>query len=148
MPIIEASVTIKGSKSEVYKVLKNMEDFPNFMRDVKSLNIIKRLGDDRIVTAWETEIDGAPVHWKEEDYFDLANYQVKFNMLEGNYNEYQGYWSIQPSHNSVKLSIKLEVDWGIPVLEKYVGKVLESKARRGLLGMLYAIKNKVEKNHV
>jgi ribosome-associated toxin RatA of RatAB toxin-antitoxin module len=148
MPIIEASVIIKGSKNEVFEVIKNMEDFPRFMRDVKSLNIIKRISEDRIITAWKTEIDGAPVYWKEEDFFDQANYQVKFNMLEGNYKEYQGYWLIQPSHNSIKLSIKLEVDWGIPVLEKYVGKALEAKARRGLLGMLHAIKNKVEKKNV
>lgn len=148
MPIIEASVIIKGSKNEVFGVIKNMEDFPHFMRDVKSLNIIKRLSDDRIVTAWETEIDGAPVYWKEEDFFDQANYQVQFNMLEGNYKEYRGHWLIRAAHNSTKVSIKLEVDWGIPVLEKYVGKALENKARRGLLGMLRAIKNKVEKSNV
>lgn len=145
MSTIEVSVKIKGPKDRVYKAIKDMESFPNFMRDVKTLKIIKRFSENRIITAWETEIDGAPVNWKEEDLFDDANCQLKFNMLEGSYYEYQGYWIIQDFHNRTRLTIKADFDWGIPVLEKYVGKTLEDKARRGLLGMIQAIKNKVEK---
>ena len=134
MPAIEVSLKIKKPKEEVYKIIKKMEDFPTFMRDVKNLTVIKRM-DDRIVTAWETEIDDAPVSWKEEDYFDDAAFQLKFNMLEGSYKEYQGYWLLEDIHNGTKLTIKANFDWGIPILEKYVGKSLETKARRGIIGL-------------
>lgn len=147
MPKFKVSVVIKRPKEQVYNVVKDVESFPNFMRDIKSLRIIKRT-DNGIVAAWETDIDGAPVNWKEELYFDDANLQVKFNMLEGNYKEYQGRWFIENHHNNTKLSIEADIDWGIPILEKYVGKVLEEKARRGLLGMIQAIKMKLEKTNV
>jgi hypothetical protein len=103
-----------------------------------------------MVTIWETEIDGAPVRWKEEDFFDAANYQLKFNMLEGDYAQYQGYWLIEDLRKTKgsRLTIKADFDWGIPVLEKYVSKALEDKARRGLLGMAQAIKNKAERSNV
>lgn len=145
MPKICVSSIIKSPIDQVFKVIKNIEDFPNFMRDIKSLKIIKRL-DDKIITAWEIEIDGAPVCWKEEDCFDDANYQMKFSMVEGNYDEYQGRWLLQADANGTKLSIEADFDWGIPILEKYVGKALEDKARRSLLGMAQAIKNKIEKS--
>ena len=128
-------------------MVKDVESFPNFMRDVKALRILKRM-DNGIVTAWETDIDGAPVNWKEEFYFDDPNFQVKFNMLEGNYKEYQGRWLIENHHHQTKLTIEVDIDWGIPILEKYVGKVLQDKARRGLLGMIQAIKMKVENTDV
>lgn len=144
MPRIEVSTKIKDSATSVYNTIKNMENFPNFMRDVKSLKIIKNL-PDKIITAWEIEIDGAPVKWKEEDIFDDKKLELSFNALEGDYKEYQGKWKIIPGHNHTKLTIEADFDWGIPVLEKYVGKALEKKAHLALLGMLQAIKNKLEK---
>ncbi len=147
MPKIEVSVIIKRPKAEVYNLVKNMEEFPQFMRDVKNLKVIKRL-NDRIVTAWNTEIEGAPVSWREEDFFDDTAYEIKFNMLEGDYAQYQGRWALEDYQNHTKLILEANFDWGIPVLENYVGKALESKARRGFLGMVQAIKNKAEQKNV
>lgn len=148
MPVIEVSTKIKRPKIEVYKTIKNMESFPTFMRDIKNLNVIKRFSENRIVTSWETEIDGAPVSWKEEDIFDDKNCQVKFSMLEGYYKSYQGYWLLKNEANGTKLSLRVEFDWGIPILEKHVGMALENKARHSLLGMLQAIRKKLERNNV
>jgi ribosome-associated toxin RatA of RatAB toxin-antitoxin module len=148
MPKIEVSVKIRGPRDKVYKIIKDMENFPHFMREVKNLKIIKRM-DNALVTAWEIEVDGAPVNWKEEDYFDDANYQVRFNMLEGNYEEYQGRWLLQDiSRNHTRLTLEADFDWGIPILEKHVSKALEDKARRSLLGMIQAIKKKAERADV
>jgi len=147
MPRIQLSTIIKSPPERVYQALKDMESFPAIMRDVKSLKIIKS-SENKLLTAWETEIDGAPVNWKEEDLFDDNLLQLKFSMTEGNYKEYQGYWQVENCYQGAKLTICADFDWGIPILEKYVGKALQDKARRGLLGMLQAIKNKVEKINV
>jgi len=121
-----------------------MEKFPNFMRDVKSLRIVKRVNEGHFITLWEIEIDGAPVNWKEEVFFDEVNAQIRFHMMEGNYKKYQGAWLMQNHRHNTRLSLEVEFDWGIPILEKYVGKALESKARRALRGMLQAIKKEAE----
>ena len=148
MPRIEVSVNIKRPKREVYKVIRDMEKFPNFMRDVKSLRIVKRVSDEHFITLWEIEIDGAPVNWKEEVFFDGSGSLVKFSMMEGSYKKYHGAWLLEDSRYGTKLTMRVELDWGIPILEKYVGKALETKARRGLLGMIQAIKKEAENNHV
>jgi len=148
MPRIEVSVNIKKPKREVYKVISDMEKFPDFMRDVKSLRIVKRVTDEHFITLWEIDIDGAPINWKEEVFFDQAGSQIKFSMMEGSYKKYHGAWSLQDSRLGTKLTMVVEFDWGIPILEKYVGKALEVKARRGLLGMIQAIKKEAENNHV
>lgn len=144
----EASITIKRLAPKVYQAIKNMEDFPNFIRDVKNLKIIKRIDDNKFVTFWEIEIDGAPLRWKEEDSFDDENLRLKFNMLEGDYSKYQGSWQINGDGKITKLTIEASLDWGIPVLEKYVRKAFESRARKSLRGMLRSIKKRVEAQDV
>jgi len=148
MPRIQVCVNIKKPKEEVYELIKKMEDFPSFMHNVRSLKVIKQLGDNRVVTAWETEIEGVLLCWKEEDCFDDANLEIRFSMLEGNYNGYYGRWRIETNQGGCKLTLEADFDWGIPILEKYVGPALVDKARHGLLGMAQAIKAKIEKTYV
>lgn len=148
MPQIKVCVNIKKPKEEVYELIKKMEDFPGFMRNVKSLKIIKQLEDNKAVTAWEADIEGVLLCWKEEDYFDDLNQEIRFNMLEGNYKSYRGRWLLEASPGGCKLTLEADFDWGIPVLEKYVGKALVEKARHGLLGMVQAVKSKIERSYV
>lgn len=148
MPRIKVCVDIRKPGTEVYELIKKMEDFPGFMHNVRSLKVIKQLGDNKVVTAWEAEIEGVPLCWKEEDYFDDLNQEIKFSMLEGNYKGYRGRWLIEEGHSGCKLTLEADFDWGIPTLEKYVGRALTDKARHGLLGMAQAVKSKIEKTYV
>ena len=148
MPRIKVCVLIKKPKEEVYELLKKMEDFPSFMHNVRSLKVIKQLGDNRVVTAWETEIEGVLLCWKEEDCFDDLNQEIRFTMLEGNYSSCRGRWLIEGGDRGSRLTLEADFDWGIPILEKYVGKALKDKARHGLLGMVQAVKSKVEKTYI
>lgn len=143
MPTIEVASFIKKPKEDVYAVVKRMEDFPRFMRYVKNLKVIKQ-NPESIVTLWEIEIDGAKVSWKEENVFDDAAMIMRFHMAEGSYKDYKGQWAIENDPQGSKLSLKVDFDWGIPILEPYVSKALMNRARRGLLGMVKAIKKKAE----
>ncbi len=144
MPKIEVSTNIRDTAINIYNTIKNMESFPNFMRDIKSLMIIKKF-PDKIISAWEIEIEGAPVKWKEEDIFNDEKLELSFNALEGDYKKYQGLWKIIPMDKYTKVVIEADFDWGIPVLEKHVDKVLKKRACFALSGMLQAIKKKLEK---
>ena len=148
MPRIKVCVNIKKPGTEVYGLIKKMEDFPGFMHNVKSLKVIKQLEENKVVTAWEAEIEGVLLCWKEEDCFDDLTQEIKFSMLEGNYKGYRGRWLIEESHKGCKLTLEAYFDWGIPMLEKYVGRALTDKARHGLLGMAQAVKSKIENSYV
>lgn len=148
MPLVKVCVMIKKPKAEVYELIKKMEDFPAFMRNVKSLKVIKQLENNRVVTAWEAEIEGVLLCWKEEDFFDDLNQEIRFSMLEGNYKGCRGRWLIEANPQGSRLTLEADFDWGIPILEKYVGQALTDKARHGLLGMAQAVKTKIEKTYV
>ena len=50
------------------------------------------------------------------------------------------------SETGTRVAINADFDWGIPVLEKYVSKVLALKARVAFEGMLKALKKEAEKS--
>lgn len=144
MPVIKLSTKINRNKPIVYNLLKNMHDFPTFMRDIKKLEIIKK-DNNKLITSWEVEIDGANVIWKEEDSFNDKEMSLKFRMIEGDYKEYEGEWRLENTLSGSKINLTVYFDWGVPALEKLVGNILEKKARKALRSMLKAIKQNLEK---
>lgn len=142
MPTIEVSKIIHADKKRVYEVIKNMESFPEFMRDVKKVRVIERQGS-RVVAEWKTDIDGASIEWVEEDIFDDKEMCIKFRMLDGDYKSYEGRWDVKELSNETEIKFCAEVDWGIPLLGKYVGKVLGRKMRANIKSMLGAIVKEV-----
>lgn len=138
--------TIKENIVEVFNILKNFQDFPKFMRDVKNVKIVETKGK-RIIIEWEIEIDGAPIYWKEEDEIDEEKKSIKFKMLEGDYGSYEGEWQLKKiDEQKTKLIFYAGIDWGIPTFEKFVGKTLEIKTRKSLRSMVNSIKKESENN--
>lgn len=142
MPRIEVSKIICADKKRIYEVIKNMEYFPEFMRDVKKVRVIERKGS-RVVAEWKTDIDGAPVEWVEEDVFNDEKMTFRFKAIDGDY-KYEGFWRLhEDGAGKTKVLITANFDWEVPTLEKFVGHILEKKARNSLRSMLNAIQKKI-----
>jgi len=147
VPKIEVSTIVrKKDKQAVYDLLKEMQNFPIFMHGVKKLDIIEKK-DNKMITSWKVEIDGASLLWKEEDTFNDKEKSLKFKMLEGDYDNYEGKWQLEELSGDTKIILSANFDWGVPAFEKLVGDVLRRKARNSLRSMLNAIKKLLEKKN-
>ncbi|HAH21678.1 MAG: hypothetical protein A2Y00_06605 [Omnitrophica WOR_2 bacterium GWF2_43_52] len=143
MPRIEVSKIIHADKKHVYDIIRNMESFPEFMRDVKKVRVVESQGN-RVVAEWKTDIDGAPVEWVEEDIFDGEKMTCSFKAIEGDY-KYEGLWKLsEDGAGKTRVSILANFDWEVPTLEKFIGNILEKKARNSLKSMLNAIQKKIK----
>jgi len=144
MSQIKAYTTIKESKEIIYDLLKDLEKFPAFIRDIKSIRIMKRKRNV-MITEWKISIDGVDVIWTEEDTFDDQDMRIKFRMLEGDYDKYEGEWAIEDTPAGVRLRLFANIDWGAPRLVKYVKPILERKTRQAFRTFLMAIKKEIER---
>jgi ribosome-associated toxin RatA of RatAB toxin-antitoxin module len=142
---IELSVLAKQEQKKVYKILRNIEEYPKFMRSLKKIEVIER-GANRLVTHWEVDIEGTIITWNEENIFDDTQMKMRFKMIEGDYNSYEGEWKIKNAPAGTEISLSASFDWGIPVFEKFVGNVLIMKARTYLKGTLRSLKKKSEES--
>lgn len=145
MITIELSISVNQKKEQVYNLLKNLQEFPRFMRDIKKLEIIENK-NHRLVTLWEIDIEGTAVAWKEEDVYDDTSMSMQFRMLEGDYGVYNGKWQITNGLSKETIvHYSVNIGWGIPSFEKVIGNILEKKQRRIIKSMLVAMKRRLEK---
>lgn len=146
MPNLEFSIVVRAGGLTVYEILKNPELFPQFMKKVKKIDVIEKKAD-RLVACWAVDIGGESVFWKEEEVFDDAHTTMDFTLMEGDYADYRGKFSVVDHGDRSTLNLSVSFDWGVPVFEIFVGAELLRKAEIYLKSMLFSIKKKAENNH-
>jgi len=145
MSYVESSINIKASKEDVYELAKDMEKFPEFMQDVKEVKLIKR-EKNKTVTEWVTDLDGIPINWIEEEDFDEEICLIKYKLIEGDLDKFEGVWKFEKIPEGTKVTLTVDFDLGMPNLEELLGPVSELKVRENSQMMLEGMKNKMEKS--
>lgn len=142
MPAFVFSTLVSKDPRLVFTVIRDMEKYPQFMRDVKSVRILKDAKENTVVSQWNIDVDGTPIEWTQEDSVDDTAMTVVFKSVKGNY-QYEGKWQVIPTAGGAKITINAAFDWGVPNFEKYFGSVYEKKAMLSIKSMLIAIKRRV-----
>lgn len=136
---IKTSIFISAPKELVFSVMKDMHNYPTFMKYVKNIDVNK-ISDEEFISSWKIDIEDANIEWEERDVFNEKKYEIFFNMIKGDYGNYYGTWVIKSINKKIELLLDLYVDWYIPSFEKIIGSILENKTRKMIRGMLVAIK--------
>jgi len=143
MSYIESSIEIEQEPEKVYQLLKKLEDFPRFMPEVKSIKLLEQKGNTSL-TEWQTEVDGITIIWKEEEIYDDPNLEVKYRLIEGDLDKFEGSWRLLPIPGGTKAVLGVDYDFGVPALADLMGPVLELKVKENSQAMLRALKVKSE----
>lgn len=143
MPVISSSVVIKRSRNELYLLLKSLQLYPSFLTHVEHLKVIST-SSNTVLTEWAVNINGTSIRWKQLDIYSHDPSTIKFQMLEGDYGQYEGEWSLQPEGESTRLSLTATLEWGAPQVSRYVDPFLRRKAELTIRSMLRAIKQRAE----
>ena len=141
----ESLVTINAPLEEVYSLAKRIEEFPEFMPDVKSVKITKREGNNT-VSEWVGYIKefARTMKWTEEDVWDDEAHTCKFKQLEGDFTKYEGLWQFEDSPEGTKVNLEIEFDYVVPLIGPLIKKLLTKLVKANADNMLNAMKNKLE----
>lgn len=146
MPSVESSIMIDGGIDEVYEIAKDMESYPEFMENVISVEVIER-ENNQTITAWETEVKGKKLSWKERDTFDFENNRIYYEQIEGDLKKFTGEWRFENVAEQTQVVLTVDFKFGIPMLASVLNPVLKKKVASNLKSMLAAIKKKVERQN-
>lgn len=147
MPTVESSVVINGDLEKVLALAKDVESFPNFMPDVKSVTVLER-SDDRNRTI--TEFVGivkefrTTMKWTEEDIWDEVAKTCKFTLVKGDFKTYAGQWTFEAVDSGTKFSSVIEYEYDVPLLGPMIKSLIQKKMKQNIDNMLAAIKEKIE----
>ncbi|MBI4743855.1 MAG: SRPBCC family protein [Actinobacteria bacterium] len=143
MPFVESSIIINGNIDEIYKIAKDMEKYPEFMPDVKSVKVVAR-EENQTTTKWITSVEGTPICWTEVDVFDDENKNIKYCLIEGDLDKFEGEWIFTQNSEGTKVELTVDFDFGMPTLAELLGPILTEKVRENSMMMLNSMKNKIE----
>lgn len=145
MPVIEETIAMKGDSAKVYQLVKDVERYPQFIPDVKAVRI---LSADRVtrITKWHTIIDGVDFKWLERDELDDSNWTVKYRLLEGDLEKFEGEWRVKAEDDHTVVTLFIDYELGIPAFEEVMGPLLFEKVVMNARNLLLGIRREAEKS--
>ncbi|MDW8107193.1 MAG: SRPBCC family protein [Armatimonadota bacterium] len=147
MPRVELEMVIHAPLETVYAVAREVEAFPEFMPDVKSVKILEKSEDgSRTVTEWVAYASQLKlqVKWIEEDLWDDTNHTCRFRQLKGDYDQMQGLWEFLPHPEGTLFRSTLDYELRLPLLGALVQKVVHHLVTLNLKGIMEGIKARAE----
>lgn len=143
MPYVESSIFINSEPEKIYKLAKNMEEYPLFMPDVESVKVLEREGSSTL-TEWITNVEGTPITWKEKDIFDDKNFVIDYKLTEGDLDKFEGQWKFEKKDGGTQVTLGVDYDFGIPSLTELIGPTLAVKVQENSNMMLEGLKKRIE----
>lgn len=147
MPKVQSSIEINGPIEQVYALAKSIEEFPEFMPDLKSVKIIERSEDgSRIVSDWVGIVKEfkTTIKWVEEDIWDDRAHTCTFSLVRGDYSKYSGLWTFTDLGGRTRFDSEIEVEYDVPLVGALIKGLIAKKMKENVDNMLAAIKAKVE----
>lgn len=145
MPTVETSVWIQAPLAQVYAIAKDNRSFPEFMKDVKSLEIVEEDGP-RVVSDWVGIIPQfmLKVRWQQEDVWDDAAHRCVFTQIKGDYDKMEGHWQFSEENGGTRFDSVVEYEYNVPTLGPLVKKVIHGIVTKNLQNLQDAIKGRAE----
>lgn len=147
MPKVQSSIEINGPLDKVYALAKNVESFPEFMPDLKSVQILERSDDGcRTVSDWVGIVKEfkTTIKWTEEDVWDDCARTCTFTLIKGDYSKYSGLWTFTDLGDKTRFDSEIEVEYDVPLVGALIKGIIAKKMKENVDNMLLAIKNQVE----
>ena len=145
MPRVECSIIINGPIEKVYECAKDVESFPEYMPDVKNIQILERDGA-RVITEWTASIPdfGMTVKWTEEDIWDDEAKRCDFKLVKGDYASYSGNWTFTEVDGGVRFDSVVDYEYDVPLIGALIKGLIQRKVKENVDKILEAVKKKVE----
>lgn len=148
MPRIEQSVQINAPIAAVYRIARDVEAFPQFMADLKSLKVLERSPDNtRTVTEWVGLVREfkLTIKWTQEDRWDDSAYRDDFQMLQGDMDRMEGFWQFTPEGEAAtRFDSVVDYDYDVPLIGPMVKNLIKKKMTENLQATMEAIKARAE----
>jgi coenzyme Q-binding protein COQ10 len=143
VPFVEVSKIIAAPKVQLYESLKDMEKYPEFMKDLKSVTILERQ-ENTTLTAWETVLVGRTIKWVEKDIFDDENQHIRYQQVSGDLQKFEGEWILTEADGGTKVTLTVDFEFGIPMVAGLLNPVAKMMIKENSENMLAALQLKMK----
>jgi ribosome-associated toxin RatA of RatAB toxin-antitoxin module len=112
-------------------------DYTDAVREVT----VSSEADGVVCSEWSVYFRNGVLCWSERDRIDAAARTITFEQVDGDFDQFNGTWSVQPDGDDVRVVFTASFDLGMPSLAAIIDPIAERTLRenmqsiiRGLLG--------------
>lgn len=142
MPSIHCKTYIAEDPDVVFRIVSNTHSLSQLINGVGKLSIIAQ-DDLKRISEWNINVNGTPVHWKEEQIINPRNRSITFRMIEGDYSHYDGEWRVSQKEDGSELEFRFNIEWNLETDDSNLKDTLERKARLAARWALREIRSKI-----
>ena len=122
MPTISRSALVMHSVDQMYKLINDIPEYPNFLPDCDGSKVISK--DDKSVTAALLVAKGGLSKWFTTKNTLISNEKIHLSLVDGPFKKLEGYWLLTPlSDDACKVSLELEYEFSNKLVSLAFGKV-------------------------
>ncbi|HEX9745304.1 MAG TPA: SRPBCC family protein [bacterium] len=148
MGLITGKIEVGVDPAKAFEIAQEVEKYPDYMPDVKSINVIERRDDGFARVAWVGHVSVASINkdvkWIEDEWWDKNALTCTYKLVEGDYKKYSGDWNFTGTDSGSEIVLNVDFDLGLPLVGPMINKLLDRIMQDNVNGMLKAIKDKAE----
>ena len=146
MPYVEVKLPVASSAALIYPIIRDMEKYPQFMKDLVSVEVLDRTANTT-TTRWVSNVDGRIIRWTEVDVFDDEKKHISYKQTEGDLKKFEGEWALtELEDGQTEIMLTVDFEFGIPMIAGLLNPLLKKKVRDNSMNMLKAIKERLEQD--
>jgi|WetSurMetagenome_2_1015567.scaffolds.fasta_scaffold00027_15 ribosome-associated toxin RatA of RatAB toxin-antitoxin module len=144
----EAVLKGKVRKEFAWTIISDYSRYEAIMDNVDKINIIEKTPTEG-KSEWFVTVEEAPLRWVERDYYDVENFELRFESIDGDFENINGKWKVEDFQNEgIKIYFTVDYNLGIPVIEEVLGHILKEKMKTNIDSMIHAIKDELTRAQV
>lgn len=128
-----------GNSHTVFDKLGDFARYPELVDAVQAVTVHEAVEENRVPTDWVVYFRNGLLRWSEIDVYDHAARHITFEQSAGDFETFQGRWSVVDAVGGCDVVFEAEFDFGIPslagILEPIASRVLKENVARILIGV-------------
>ncbi|MEO6087780.1 MAG: SRPBCC family protein [Umezawaea sp.] len=135
---VEAFVLDKPA-AEVFETVVDFSRYPELVKTVREVLTEPAAEDGSVVSHWAVNFRNGILRWTEVDTFDRTNMISRFTQTTGDFDVFDGEWTVRQEGGDAFVVFHAEFDFGVPTLASIIDpvaiRVLTESMREILLGL-------------
>ncbi|PRY39888.1 type II toxin-antitoxin system RatA family toxin [Umezawaea tangerina] len=135
---IEAIVPARQA-SEVFDTVVDFGRYPELVEAVREVVTEPPAADGSVVSHWAVNFRNGVLRWTEVDTFDRDDLVSRFTQTTGDFDAFEGEWTVRQDGGDAHVVFHAEFDFGVPTLASIIDpvaiRVLTESMKDILLGL-------------
>ncbi|MHB1419893.1 MAG: type II toxin-antitoxin system RatA family toxin [Bacillota bacterium] len=142
MPLIDVAKEVQSSPEEAYRMAKDMESYPKFMKSVDRITTLER-GENYTITKWEARMQGKKMVWTERDEFNDVSLRIDYSLVAGDLKKFEGAWTFMPSDTGTRIRLTVDFELGLPMFAALLNPIATLIVRQSCEEMLVGMEKQL-----